>query len=241
MAHHDVMSNPRVGTYYAAGAVVLAVAATLGWPWAAPLSWPALSFAIVAIGYAGAGPSIYGKTDGRLPLHARVIMGPMLLGQVLSLRHYRKHCRPWDHAAPELMMGRKLDADEAEDLLACGVTAVLDLTAEFSETDVLRQTIYRNMPILDLTAPTPEQMQNGVAFIREHATEGLVYVHCKIGYSRTAALAGAYLMATGHADDADEAMEQMRRARPGLIIRPEVVEALQAFHGSLQRDDRRSP
>jgi len=241
MAKHDVIPNPRVGAYYAVGAAALAAAAAAGWPWAAPLLWPALSFAIAATGYAGAGPGIYGKKDGRLPLRMRAIMGPMLLGQTLSLRHYRKQCAPWDRGAPDLLMGRMLDAGEARNLLACGVTAVLDLTAEFSETEALRQAAYRNLPILDLTAPTRAQLSSGVDFIREHSANGVVYVHCKVGYSRTAAFVGAYLMAEGHAGSADQAMECMRKARPGLVVRPEVVDALHAYHGALQRGDPCSP
>lgn len=238
MANRDVTPNLRVGAYYATGSVLLVAGALLGWPWGAPLLWPAVSLAIVTAGYAGAGPDIYRKQDGRLPLVTRVIMAPMLLGQDLSLRHYRRHGHPWDEAAPELLMGRILDSVEAEELLAHGVTAVLDLTAEFSEVEILRRTVYRNLPILDLTAPTPEQLQSAVEFIRENAATGVVYVHCKIGYSRTAAVVGAYLMAAGHAADADDAMARMRAARSPLVIRPEVVEALRAFEVRTCRSDR---
>jgi len=230
MANRDVTPNWLVGGYYAVGAILLVAGAALGWPWGVPLLWPAVSCAIVAVGYAGAGPGIYRKEDGRLPLVTRVIMAPVLLGQDLSLRHYRQHGRRWDEAAPELLMGRKLDSAEAEELLASGVTAVLDLTAEFSEVALLRQTAYYNLQILDLTAPTFEQLQRAVEFIRKNAMTGVVYVHCKIGYSRTAAAVGAYLMAAGHATDADDAMAQMRKARSPLVIRPEVAEALRAFH-----------
>jgi protein phosphatase len=228
MANRDVTPNWRVGGYYAVGAALLAAGATLGWPWGALLLWPAVACAIVAVGYAAAGPRIYHKKDGRLPLSTRVIMAPVLLGQDLSLRHYRRHGRPWDEAVPGLLMGRKLDDIEAQELLAGGVTAVLDLTAEFSEVEPLRRTIYCNLPILDLTAPTPAQLLSAVEFIRDNAA-GVVYVHCKIGYSRTAAVVGAYLMAAGHATGADDAMSRMRTARSPLVIRPEVVEALRAF------------
>jgi protein-tyrosine phosphatase len=161
-------------------------------------------------------------------------MAPVLLGQDLSLRHYRRHGRQWDEAVPGLLMGRKLNSAEAEELLASGVTAVLDLTAEFSEVRLLRQTVYYNLQILDLTAPTLDQLHRAVEFIRENAATGIVYVHCKIGYSRTAAAVGAYLMAAGHATGADDAMAQMRRARSPLVIRPEVVAALRAFQDSLR-------
>lgn len=228
-----VTPNPRVGAYYAGGAVLLAMGALAWMPWAAILLWPALSSAIAAAGYVGVGPAIYRKKDGRLQLVTRVIMGPMLLGQALSLRYYRRQCRPWDEAVPGLLMGRKLNEAEAEDLLAHGVTAVLDLTAEFSEAARLRQTVYRNLPILDLTAPTPEQLQDAVEFIREHVANGVVYVHCKIGYSRTAAVVAAYLLAAGHAGDADGAMSRMRAARPSMVIRPEVVKALESFQRTI--------
>ena len=234
MANRDVTLNRRVGAFYAAGTVLLVSGAMLGWPWGAPLLWPAVSCAIAAIGYAGVGPGIYRKSDGRLPHVIRVIMAPVLLGQELSLRHYRQHGRPWDEAAPELLMGRKLNGAEAEELIASGVTAVLDLTAEFPEVKLLRQTAYYNLQILDLTAPAFEQLQRAVEFIRENAATGIVYVHCKIGYSRTAAAVGAYLMAAGHATDADDAMAQMRKARSPLVIRPEVIEALRAFQDSLR-------
>lgn len=222
--------NWRVGSYYGIGALLLVAVAVLAWPWGAPLLWPAVSCVIVAVAYAGVGPGIYRKQNGRLPLSARVIMAPVLLGQELSLRHYSRHGQPWNKAAPELLMGRKLNSTEAVELLGTGVTAVLDLTAEFSEVKSLRQTIYCNLQILDLTAPTPVQLHSAVEFIRTNAATGIVYVHCKIGYSRTAAVVGAYLMAAGHATDADDAMAQMREARSPLVIRPEVVEALNAIN-----------
>ena len=91
----------------------------------------------------------------------------------------------WDEVVPGVWIGRVLsDAEAAE---ACdGVTAVLDLTAEFAEAAPVpgRPTIC-NMPILDLTAPTPDQLREAVAFITEHSQHGTVYVHCKIGYSRS--------------------------------------------------------
>src|SRR5262245_43828829 len=80
-------------------------------------------------------------------------------------------------------MGRTLTADEAADLLGLGITAVLDLTAEFDEPPPLRELAYFNLPILDLTAPTGAQLAHAVAFLEEQTKRGPVYIHCKIGYS----------------------------------------------------------
>jgi protein phosphatase len=85
------------------------------------------------------------------------------------------------------------------------------------------------LPILDLTAPTPTQAADAIAFIQHHAADGIVYVHCKLGFSRTAAIAGAYLLATGAAVTPDEAAAMLARARPGIIIRPEARHAIEHF------------
>ena len=110
-----------------------------------------------------------------------------------------------------------------------GVTAVLDLTAEFDEARPFLAVKYSNLPILDLTAPTPEQLQKCVAFISKNAACGIVYIHCKIGYSRTAAVAGAYLLASGAASTAEEAMNRLRAVRPSIVIRPEAEAAIRCF------------
>ena len=83
------------------------------------------------------------------------------------------------------------------------------------------------MAILDLTAPTPEQIATAVEFIQREQMNGTVYVHCKIGYSRSAAVVGAYLCLSGHAKDADDAVAYMRRIRPALIVRPEAFALIQ--------------
>ena len=130
---------------------------------------------------------------------------------------------------PAVLIGRTLTEAEAAEAVKQGVTAVLDLTAEFSEASALRHTKYKNLPILDLTAPTQDQLHAAAAFIAEESANGTVYVHCKIGYSRSAAVVGAYLLASGHAATIDEAVEKLREVRPTIVIRPEVTEALRAF------------
>ena len=95
---------------------------------------------------------------------------------------------------------------------------------------------YRNLPILDLTAPTQDQLHEAAAFIAEHAETGVVYVHCKIGYSRSAAAVAAYLLTNGHATSAEEAIEKLRSVRPAIVVRPEVREALLRFASRRQNE-----
>ena len=222
--------NTRVAAYYGVGAVVLLPIIAVGWPWTAILIWPAAALAIVASGYLGAGPSIYGKRDGVVPLRARLLLAPTLIGQHLSWRHYRHRSHAWDEATPGLLMGRVLTRSESGDLVEAGATAVLDLTAEFSEPGPLRALDYRNLALLDLTAPSAEQLQEAVDFVADRIEAGgTVYVHCKVGYSRTATVVGAYLMARRICNGLRETVDRLGEARPGMVIRPEAMEALRSY------------
>ncbi|MFO0914525.1 MAG: phosphatase PAP2/dual specificity phosphatase family protein [Pirellulales bacterium] len=225
-----VVPDYRIGARYAGGAAALALVVPWCLPWGVFLLWPAASLALAAAGYWGLGPWVYHKSQGRLPLSSLVVMGPLVVGHYLSLLYYRRRSRPFDMVGPGVAAGRRLAPHEAEQALAQGVRSVLDLTAELPAASPLRHLPYRNVPVLDLTSPTREQLEESLAFIRQHVDQGVVLVHCKVGYSRTAAVVGAYLLATGQADDAEEALRKLQQARPGLIIRPETRSALTVYH-----------
>ncbi len=233
-----VVPGYRIGGYYAVGTVALLFLARLSWPWGGLLLWPAVAMGIVAAGYVGVGPGIFRKRDGRLPLCARVILAPVLLGQYLSLRYYRRQCREWDEVVPGVWIGRRLNEMEAANVIRQGVTAVLDLTVEFSEVQPFRDVTYRHIPVMDLTAPTPEQLREAVDFMAEQAATGTVYVHCKVGYSRSAAVVGVYLMQSGYASRVDDAVLLLRQARPSIVIRAEAMTALREFAEISDRADR---
>jgi membrane-associated phospholipid phosphatase len=230
-----VRPNLRVGVAYAAGSLASLLLVVLGWPWTAILLWPALSLAAVAAGYAGLGPGVYGKTNGQLPLSARVVLAPCLMGQYLSLLYYRRRCAPCNPVTPRVWIGARLTNREGMELNRHGVTAVLDLTAEFSEVPAFRALRYRNLAVLDLTGIRPSQLWEAVTFIREEAARGIVYVHCKVGYSRTAAAVGGYLLACGLAQTVAQATAMLRQARPSIVIRPEALDSLNDFASSLYR------
>jgi protein-tyrosine phosphatase/membrane-associated phospholipid phosphatase len=221
--------NVRIGCRYAVGCVMMLLLANAIGPWGAFVIWPAAALGITALAYCGFGPTIFHKAEGRLPWSTRFVLAPILFGQYLSLAYYRLRCRACDEVAPGVLIGRILGEAEAAESVERGVTAVLDLTAEFSEATPFRNTKYLNLPILDLTAPTQDQLREAAAFITEQVTQGTVYVHCKIGYSRSAAVVGAYLLASRQTATVDEAADLLRAARPSIVIRPEAMDALRAF------------
>ncbi|MES2920974.1 MAG: phosphatase PAP2/dual specificity phosphatase family protein [Verrucomicrobiota bacterium] len=225
----SVVPNRRVGGYYLTGAVLLAVCAWVLRPWGIVLLWPATSFGIVAYGYFKGGAGIYRKEDGRISWQSQVVLAPGLLGQQLSLLHYQRQCQAWDAVVPGVLIGRVLNGEEANEAVQHGVTAVLDLTGEFSEVGPFLKLNYLNVPVLDLTAPTRDQFKQAVNFIDAQSREGCVYVHCKIGYSRSAAVVMAWLIKSGRASSTDEATAVLRRVRPSVVIRPEIVPAVTDF------------
>jgi hypothetical protein len=225
----SVVVNRRIGSYYAIGAAVVLIMGAIFWPWGALLLWPAIALGIVAIAYFRTGASVFHKTEGKLPWSTRVVLGPCLLGQYLSLLYYRRQCRSWDKVTPQIWIGGKLGRRAANEALCSGVVSVLDLSAEFSETKPFRQINYRNIPVLDLTAPTQAQLAEMSKFIGNHCRNGAVYVHCKIGYSRSAAAVAAYLLMSGKVKTAEEAFAMIRRVRPSVVIRTEVLSALSEF------------
>jgi hypothetical protein len=232
-----VIANPRIGSYYAAGAAFLVLLGAMFWPWGVLLIWPAIALGIVSIAYFRAGPIVFHKTEGKLPWSTRCVLAPCLLGQYLSLLYYRRQCRAWDKVTPQIWIGGKLGRRSAKKALRSGVVSVLDLSAEFSEAKRFRKINYRNIPVLDLTAPTQAQLVEMSEFIGNHSRNAAVYIHCKIGYSRSAAAVTAYLIMSGKAKTAEEAFAMIRRVRPSVVIRPEVRSALSEFehrfHSSL--------
>ncbi|MCE9555048.1 MAG: dual specificity protein phosphatase family protein, partial [Planctomycetes bacterium] len=132
-------------------------------------------------------------------------------------------------AAPGIYLGRHLNGREATELRKQGVVAVLDLTSEFSRCRQLRGLPYRNVPMLDLTTPTPEHIAHCIEFIHEYEPAGAVYIHCALGYSRSACIVAAYLLKTGQAESPEMAIEILRRSRPQLVLRRDTMKILHEY------------
>jgi protein-tyrosine phosphatase len=224
-----VVANRRIGSYYAAGASVGLIMGVVFWPWGVLLLWPVIALGIMAIAYFKAGPIVFHKTEGKLPWSTRFVLAPCLIGQYLSLLYYRRQCRSWDKVTPQIWIGGKLADRSANKALGSGVVSVLDLSAEFSEAKSFRKINYRNISVLDLTAPTQAELVEMSKFIGDHSRNAVVYVHCKIGYSRSAAAVAAYLIMSGKVKTAEESFAMIRRVRPSVVIRPEVLSALSEF------------
>ena len=180
------------------------------------LIWTGAAFLIVAAGYAGVGPAVFGKQpDGRLQPGRRLLLLPYLLLIELLWHGQRLFQRaPGSHeVAPGVWLGRRPLAGE----LPAGVRLVVDLTCEFPRGALLEGAEYCSLPCLDAAAPDPAAFAATVN--RASQAEG-VYIHCALGHGRSATLAAAVLVARRIAASAEEAERMLTRIRPGVGLCP---------------------
>lgn len=178
------------------------------------LVWMLSSFGLVGLAYVRRTVGVFGKLpDGRLSWMHSLILAPYHLLSHLAA-YLASGATAYHEVAPRLYLGRRLGERAARRAIAeLQLTAVLDLTAEFQEPLALRRLHYLNIPLLDKTAPTPAQLEAGVAFLREHHGQGQsVYVHCALGHGRSATFVLAYL---------GQGEEWLRGIRAGVGLTPE--------------------
>jgi predicted protein tyrosine phosphatase len=200
-----------------------------------------LTFAIVCLGYLGCGCAIVNKHHGEIDFISSMVLAPWLWGQKLSLIYYSRQCNAWDSVKRNVWMGRILsEAEIHHHHLQTKIHAVVDLTCEFSEAqsfiDLGDQ--YLNEQVLDLTAPSIASLQRIADFIMMESQQGVVYVHCKIGYSRSVAAIAAYLLYSGEEKSVISAVERIRKVRPSIVVRPEIWVVLHQFKNVINTDHR---
>ncbi len=222
---------------YLAGALLCwATACYLrGWGWW--LLWPMLSLLLVALAYARTGVAAFQKQGGRQRMAAHVLLAPYRLGAWLASRWFSRHDRARVQVVPGLFIGR---APGPADWPAPGVAALLDLTAEFNTS--ARGLPYASVPMLDLVVPSLAQLQQAIAALQslqqqlaqtgQAAPRGML-IHCALGYSRSALVAAAWLLQTGHCATPAQAVACVRMARPRIVLPPASLALLDLFHQHL--------
>lgn len=135
----------------------------------------------------------------------------------------------YSQIAPSLFIGAQHRRAGKVKLTRLGIRCTVSLRAEFDDAAhglVLERYCY--LPTIDNTAPTIQQLREGVGFIREALGAGeKVYVHCQAGVGRAPTLAAAYLIAEGWSWK--EAVEHIALVRPFVQITPSQRERLELF------------
>lgn len=194
----------------------------------------ALAFGGVALGYGFIGPRVFGKRRAKMAWWGWPIFWPYFALNYFSLWLFRRASRgnACDEIAPGLWLGCRLWQRDKKHLPQ--ISAVLDLTAEFAEVGFLTQAPhYLCVPVLDTTAPTLQELEEGVTFISTHIQQGAVYVHCALGHGRSATFISAYLLSSERAKSIDEALSHLRNIRPGVDLHTPQKNLLEQYSQSL--------
>jgi hypothetical protein len=194
-----------------------------GWGWL--LLWPACALILVAAIYAAGDPGLFRKTAGRMSGAALALLLPYVAGAWLNSRLWTRRDAAPAPIADGVLLGR---IPTRRELLAGDARSVVDLIAELPLPAAAAGAgahtgygiAYRAVPMLDLLIPTPEQVDAAVAAIDALAAERPTLLCCALGFGRSATVAAAWLVASGHAPDIDDAMATVRRARPGSVLTP---------------------
>nr|WP_269468654.1 diacylglycerol kinase family protein [Alteromonas sp. ASW11-130] len=208
--------------YYLMGALL---AALLAWyaPWfilSTLLWWVALSLSVVSSAYIFRYPSLFRKrNDGSIPFYIRWIFIPFLLGTDAYNSWARKNDKvpPIQQIDDHLFLACRLFHNDIETLNELGVTAILDVTAEFDGLDWTAYQAdcdYLNIPVLDHTSPTPEQLNTAINWLDQHIKDGnKVVVHCALGRGRSVLTLAAYLLARDENLSINDAMSKIQSVR----------------------------
>jgi atypical dual specificity phosphatase len=128
---------------------------------------------------------------------------------------------------------READLDA---LASMGIRTVINLASRAHDPHRLEGTglVEVHIAVRDFSAPTPEQIDRGIAAIDAALARGeRVAVHCDGGLGRSGTLAACYLVHRGL--DAGRAVQEVRARRPGAIETSAQRAAIEAYASQTQR------
>ncbi|WP_414827620.1 diacylglycerol kinase family protein [Alteromonas sp. H39] len=182
--------------------------------------WTCFSLIAVSSAYLLNYPELFRKReDGSIPVYIRWVFVPFLLGTGA----YNSWARKTDKVPAiqkideQLYLACRLSGSDIETLTEYGVDAILDVTAEF---DGLDWTAYQwdceylNIPVLDHTSPSPEQLNTAINWIDQQLKNNhKVVVHCALGRGRSVLVMAAYLLARDETLSVVDALNRIQSVR----------------------------
>ena len=133
-----------------------------------------------------------------------------------------------------LHVGGALSPEEYARFRDAGITHVVDLREE-TLADAERLTVlgiaHRHVPVPDHGPPTIKQLVEVAEWVDEGDKSVGMYVHCKGGFGRAATMAVGLLVVQGIA--LDDAVEQVRKARPEMRLNAEQLTWLRTVKDQL--------
>lgn len=209
-----------------------------GLPAALCFGYLSVSFAALALLYF-ARPSLtkFKSSAGRLRLVGIIIFAPYLFFStgLLRLQACFLQTSAFHQIISGLVIGRRPFTFDIENLQNLGINSIVDLTWEFQEDRFITQNVdYLSVPVLDGTAPTPEQLKAIVHWVGQRQDK-VVLIHCALGHSRSALVVSALLLVRQQATSPEAAVKILQAVRPGVGSNFEQRNRLTEFFDQFQR------
>ncbi|WP_018981625.1 diacylglycerol kinase family protein [Salinimonas chungwhensis] len=208
--------------YYVLGAVIATLLAIFIPSLIAAIlfGWIAFSLGIVSFAYIFNFPSLFRKReDGSIPFYIRWAFIPFLIGAGAYNHFARKYDKvpPIQQIDDNLFLACRLFSKDIEQMKENGLTAILDVTAEFDGLDWTAYQLdlaYLNIPVLDHTSPTEDQLNTAINWIDQQIDSGRkVVVHCALGRGRSVLTMAAYLLAKDSTLSVIDALNKIQSVR----------------------------
>jgi hypothetical protein len=195
----------RLTLLYLAGASACTIAAFLlrGYGWV--LLWPGFAVSMVASAYWTGDSAWLGRRNSPMAM----LLLPYTAAAWINSRLWTRGEPARNHLMDAVWIGRAPSAFDRD-----GMNSVVGLAPELP----IRSDAH--IAMLDLSPPTEDQLDAVVRAIMQLDGRRPTLVCCALGYSRSAVASAAWLIAAGHAANAEDALEQVRRARPQVVIGP---------------------
>jgi len=206
----------QLAACYAAGAIATGIAAWLIGGWGLWLLWVTGSLMLVSLIYAALDASAFQKQgDGSMSLASRWLLAPYLVGAWANSRWWTRRTQAVHEVSPRLWIGRL--PGHASELPSQNIT-LIDLCAELPCPAAKAAHAYLSLPALDLVPLSTRQLSDDAQHIARAISCGPVCVCCALGYSRSAAAVAAWLITSGRAANARDAVALIHRARPQAVF-----------------------
>lgn len=123
---------------------------------------------------------------------------------------------------------------DLQEMAASGIGVLVTLTESSFSPAIVREAglDYYHLPVVDYSPPSEKQFAEFVRIVEKQkegntAKKGAVLVHCAAGIGRTGSMIAAYLISQGYS--AEQAIQEVRRKRPGSIETNAQVRALEIW------------
>ena len=175
--------------------------------------------------------------NGRVNVLSYMLFWPYFMANhgVLGLYRLFSKENPCDEILPGLYLGRKLWSWDHALLTQRNISAIVDITAEWSEANfILKNCAYLSIPVLDMCPPTLIQLRQAISWIDKEVLQHGVFVHCAAGHGRSATLVAAYLLHAGTVRDVQEAIAFIKTKRPKIHVNREQLVVLHQYYRELK-------